>query len=187
MTEDEKQRLRKVEDAIISFDNIAKIVIVDMKERIKALEKSDEDTKSQIYQSCDTKSKEIDKKIKEVKDEIFTAFREEVKSLQKMFIYCLVLMGAMFLLFIGAVVYFNNQDGKIYDKINFHSKDIAQKESKNATNIASVLDDLKYIRGKIDANVHNHHKEEFIKKSEALEKINHNKNQITYLKGRIKK
>ena len=187
MTEDERQRLRKVEDAIISFDNIAKIVIVDIKERVKALEASDDETKSQIYQSCDTKSKEIDKKIKNAKDEIFTAFRGDIKFLVKMFIYCLVLMGAMFLLFIGAVVYFNDQDGEIYDKINTHSQIITKKETKNATNITSVLDDLKYIRGKIDANVHNHSKDEYIKKSEALEKINQNKNQITYLKGRIKR
>lgn len=189
MTKEEKdeERLRGVEEAIIWFKSFAQTFMVDLKERVKSLEKSDEETKSQIYLSCDTKSKEIDTKIKTAKDEIFSIYREDAKSIIRMIIASFTIMGCMFLLFIGAVIYFNNQDGKIYDKINSNSEDITEKESKNATNITSMSDDLKYIRTKIDANVHSHNRDEFMKKSEALEKINHNKNQITYLKGRIKK
>jgi len=89
MTDEEKNRLKSVEEAVIKFSTIADIVLVDVKDRLKALENSNGATGKDIA-SGDSKT----------------------------FWRCMGITGAMFLLFIGAVVYFNNMDGKIFTKLN---------------------------------------------------------------------
>ena len=143
MTHDEEVRLRKVEDAIISFDNIAKIVIVDIKERVKQLEANDEEFSKVIYQTCDLKSKEIETKIKESEEKIYPAIRYGRSSV-------MVLLAGMFSLFVGAVVYFNGQIGSIHEKINKSHKETARNESANSADIKSILSELKYIRTRLD-------------------------------------
>ena len=62
------RRLRSVEDAIIKMEQILEVVLVDLKDRVRVLEKHDAEVQNQIHSSCDFKSKEIDTKCKEVKD-----------------------------------------------------------------------------------------------------------------------
>lgn len=143
MTKDEETRLRKVEDAIISFDNIAKIVIVDIKERVKTLEAHDEEFSKVIYTTCDLKSKEIETKIKESEEKIYPAIRRGRTSV-------LTVIAGMFGLFVGAVVYFNGQIGSVHEKINKAHKESAKTESANSTDIKSILRELRYIRSRLD-------------------------------------
>ena len=53
----EDTRLRKVEEAIIEFSNIAKTVIVDLKDRVRILEKSDAGMEDKIINAMDKVSK----------------------------------------------------------------------------------------------------------------------------------
>lgn len=156
--EEDEKRLRAVEDAIIYFKSFAQTVVVDLKDRVKVLESSAEEDKKQLYLSCDVKSKEIDTKIKLAKDDIYETYREDRKSLVNMNIASFSLSGAMFLLFISAVVYFNSQDGYLHNRINKHTKETATKEATNSTGLSSLLMEVKYIRQKIDANIHTHNK-----------------------------
>ena len=149
MTKDEEVRLRKVEDAIISFDNIAKIVIVDIKERVKTLEAHDDEFSKIMYASCDLKTKEIETKIKESEQKIYPSIRRGRTSV-------MLLVAGMFGLFVGAVVYFNGQIGNVHEKINTALKESAKNEGANSADIKSVLNELKYIRETIDTKVHTH-------------------------------
>lgn len=63
-----EQRLRQVEEAIIEFRHIAKTVIVRHDEDIRDLQSDVENLKTSIYQSCDTKTKEIDDKVKDARN-----------------------------------------------------------------------------------------------------------------------
>lgn len=159
-TEEDEKRLRSVEEAIIYFKSFVEIFAVDLKERVKALEKSEEANKDQMHISCETKTKEIDSKVKDAKDAIYTDVRDVKGSLVKMLLSSYAISGAMFLLFIGAIVYFNNQDGGIHEKINRYKNESVAKESENATSLKSVLAEIRYIRDKIDDDIdkHNQHK-----------------------------
>jgi len=142
--EDENEkRLRSVEEAVIEFRNIAKIVIVDLKERVRTLEVHDEEFSKVIYQTCDLKSKEIATKIRESEEDIYPAIRRGRTSV-------MVLIGGMFSLFVGAVVYFNGQIGNVHEKINKVHKESARTESANSADIKSILRELRYIRETID-------------------------------------
>lgn len=63
-----EKRLRTVEEAIIKMEQILEVVLVDLKERVRTLEKHDAEVQTQMHTSCDLKSKEIDTKCKAVKD-----------------------------------------------------------------------------------------------------------------------
>ena len=55
-----EKRLRTVEEAIIKMEQILEVVLVDLKDRVRVLEKHDAEVQAQIHSSCDLKSKEID-------------------------------------------------------------------------------------------------------------------------------
>ena len=110
MKEDET-RLRAVEEAVIEFRNIAKIVIVDIKERVRVLEARDEDLSKTLHDINHSKSEEIDSKIKQSEKEIYPAIRSGRTSIISIII-------GLFGLFVGAVVYFNSQNGVLHEKIN---------------------------------------------------------------------
>ena len=65
-TENEK-RLRTVEEAIIKMEQILEVVLVDLKDRVRVLEKHDAEVQKQMHESCDLKSDEIDRKCADVK------------------------------------------------------------------------------------------------------------------------
>lgn len=62
-----EKRLRTVEEAIIKMEQILEVVLVDLKDRVRVLEKHDADVQKQMHSSCDLKSKEIDEKCGELK------------------------------------------------------------------------------------------------------------------------
>jgi len=66
LVENEK-RLRTVEEAIIKMEQILEVVLVDLKDRVRILEKHDAEVQNQMHTSCDLKSKEIDEKCDKVK------------------------------------------------------------------------------------------------------------------------
>lgn len=149
MPNEDEIRLRAVEEAVIEFRNIAKIVIVDLKERVRTLEKHDEEFSNTIYATCDLKSKEIDTKIKESEEKIYPSIRRVRTS-------AISIITGMFGLFVGAVVYFNGQIGNVHEKINVWHKESAKIESANSTDIKSILSEIKYIRETIDKHKHTH-------------------------------
>lgn len=63
-----EKRLRTVEEAIIKMEQILEVVLVDLKDRVRVLERHDAEVQTQMHTSCDLKSKEIDSKCKAVKD-----------------------------------------------------------------------------------------------------------------------
>jgi len=149
MPNEDEIRLRAVEEAVIEFRNIAKIVIVDLKERVRTLENHDEEFSKIIYTTCDLKTKEIETKIKESEENIYPSIRRGRTSV-------MVLIAGLFSLFVGAVVYFNGQIGAVHEKINVAHKESARIESANSADIKSVLSELRYIRSIIDKKSHTH-------------------------------
>ena len=82
-------RLRKVEEAIIEFRSIAKTVIVDLKERVRVLEKSDAG---------------LDERIASAVNKVTSTFSWIVTGL--------------FSLFCGALLYFNTEVVTVKDRMN---------------------------------------------------------------------
>ncbi len=147
MNTDETIRLRKVEDAIISFDNIAKIVIVDLKERVKSLEAKDEILASELHQNSDSKTKEIDNKVMLSETDVYAEILRSKTTLVKMIIGVIAIQGSLFMLFVGAVMYFNATDVYLREKIN----GAENSETENSTNIKSISKDLGSISRKLDS------------------------------------
>lgn len=100
----EDSRLRKVEEAIIEFRNIAKVVIVDLKERVRLLEKHNEIASSAI----ETKMAAVASK---------ASSNTATISL------------LLFSLFCGALLYFNAQVGTLHEKINTGDRELNTKIS----------------------------------------------------------
>lgn len=62
-----EKRLRTVEEAIIKMEQILEVVLVDLKDRVRVLERHDAEVQTQMHTSCDMKSKEIDEKCGQIK------------------------------------------------------------------------------------------------------------------------
>lgn len=157
-------RLRAVEEAVIEFRHIANTIVVDHKQRLEKLEAHDKDFQEAVNTSCTMKDKQI------------------AEGDSKTFWRCAGLIGALFLLFIGAVVYFNNMDGKIFDRINRDYEDTVK--VKTLTN--TILSRFDKIEDKLDLMVtHKHDNSDFIKRVEKIENYqNRNYGFLQGLKGK---
>jgi len=145
MTELEKQvndaRLKAVEEAVIKFGNIADIVLVSLEDRVGKLEEHDKVFQDSVNESCTLKDKQI------------------TEGDNKTFAKCLAVCGAMFVIFVSAVAYFNNADGAIHEKINLHHTEATTVTTENKTNIDNIDKLLKEIRDIVrDNSKHTHTK-----------------------------
>ena len=179
MTESEKkehnQRLKSVEEAVIKFGNVIDIVLVDIKSRIKLLEKHDEEFQNKMHNSCDIKSKEIDRKVGESEIRSSDFIKDSRKESRWVSI-------AMFTLFISALVYFNYTDQQITEKVErFHDNTI-----KNNTNSEILINAVDKINKKLDQVIqHKHDRKEIVHRLETIEKYQ-NRN-YGFLQGQNKK
>ena len=127
-----EKRTRKVEEAIIKFQFIADKVLISLEDRMTEAEKDVENIKHSIYQTCDAKTKEVDDKI-----------AEAVKTASRYGIGALSTLGG---LFISALVYFNNENGAIYERINSVSREVTE----DKTNISNVKSSIDVLGSKMD-------------------------------------
>ena len=176
MTESEKKehehRMKSVEEAIIKIGSIIDIVLVDVKSRLKILEKHDEEFQTAMHTSCDTKSKEIDKKVVASEERSSEFIKDSRRESRWLFV-------AMFTLFISAVVYFNYSDQQQTEKTErFHDETV-----KNNTNMEMLLKEVGKINTKIDVVIsHKHDRSEITHRLETIEKYQ-NRN-YGFLQGR---
>lgn len=145
-----ERRTNTIEGAIIKIEQVLEVTLVhqaksisDNQDDIKILKKHDEEFTNAVYQSCDAKTKEIDMKIE--------------KAVGKVYKYLGGSLVGLFGLFLSAVVYFNNQDGEIYNKFNREIANIhiviSDKHEdviENGTNIKTIINTLDKINDKID-------------------------------------
>lgn len=68
--DDIDKRTKRVEEAIIKFEYIADTVLTKHEKRIENCENEIDNLKISIYQACDTKTTEVDKKIADTKSTI---------------------------------------------------------------------------------------------------------------------
>jgi len=139
MTDIEKKRLQEVEEAVIRFAVIADVVLVDMKDRVRALEKRDNEQQANHQQACDNKSKEIDNKT------------------NKVLVKAMAVSCGLFVLFVGAVVYFNGENKDMVSKKTASHRVMYAKMTKyhaetieTATNMKTVIKSLDKINDKLD-------------------------------------
>ena len=135
----DEARLKAVEEAVIKIGNVIEIVIVDIKERLKVLEDHDKAFIEEVNTSCTLKDKQI------------------TEGDNKVFWKTMTVTSGLFLMFVGAVVYFNGVNGDIYEKVNdYHTQSVATAVT-NSTNIINVLDELKEIKTIIKDNSRHTH------------------------------
>lgn len=147
-------RLRAVEDAIIEFKNIAKTVIVDLKDRVKTLEKHDEAFQQAIYSSCDSMNKAVDDKVEKACKALEGSFSIRLNTLadvyDKRIKLLMWVMAGLFGMFVGYVVYDNHQLGAVHEKINHVNENVISSSTKLDIVMAAVDDiqgDLKKANG----------------------------------------
>lgn len=134
-----EERTRKVEDAIIKFEYIADTILVQVENRLVALEKHDEELQAVLYSTCEIKSKEID-------DKVGVAAKALRESFEQYFRWCVGISSGMFLLFVGYVAYDQGQKTVIHDAITVRALD----SKENKTRIDSLADGMAKIVTKLD-------------------------------------
>lgn len=97
-----EERTRKVEDAIIRFEYIADTILVQVENRLCALEKHDEEIQTVLYTTCDIKSKEIDEKVS-------ISAKALKETYDKYFIWCIAISFTLFSMFVGYIAYDQGQ------------------------------------------------------------------------------
>ena len=135
-----ENRLTAIEKTLAKIENVLEIVIVELRGRITKSEKDISHLESSMYTSCDIKSKEIDEKIAIATRKIW------------------YVIGSLFFLFIGAVIYFNDANNNIYASMNSSHTRIYDKISdnnkptiENTTNIKVILQTVEKMDDKLDA------------------------------------
>ena len=142
----EEERIRKLEEIVIKLETFLETMFSKSQDdhnnvlgKVLALEKFKEDVTNQMHTSCELKSHEIDNKISKAMDKVYW------------------MLGSLVLVFIGAVVYFNNANSQIYATMtSSHSKvydRIAENNKptiENTTNIKVILTTLNKIDEKLD-------------------------------------
>lgn len=93
-----ERRMRTVEEAIIKIEQILEVVLVDLKDRVRVLEKHDAEVQKQMHESCDLKSGEIDSKVAEAKKSL----SDYIKDSRALFFK---IVGSAIFLGIGFVIY----------------------------------------------------------------------------------
>jgi len=172
LNEQEAKQMKQMSDAIIKIEQILEndkefkeIVVNDLKQRVRVLEKHDEEFMKEVSTSCVLKTKEIDSKIEKSEDKTYTDMRSMKSSLIKMIIVAFGIQGSMFGLFVGAIVYMNNEHGDIYDKINEEHTAMALIRSnehkvvvENGTNIKTIIRTLDGMSTKFDTLLQHDHR-----------------------------
>ena len=97
MVENER-RLRTVEDAVIKMEQILEVVVVDLKDRVRVLEKNDATVQKQMHESCDLKSTEIDKKCNAVKNDC-NSFIKDSRTLFFKIVGSTIGLGLLFIMY----------------------------------------------------------------------------------------
>lgn len=149
MTHEEEVLVRLeefVKNTYVRLQDAVNTIKLDVDENKKHIDRLDDS----IHGSCDNMTHLVDRKIDKSKDEVVTSIDDKLKPLYFQMKLMWTAIGSMFFMFIGAVVYFNNQDGFIHNKINEgHTaiyKDIADKHEdvvENGTNIKTILSILR--------------------------------------------
>ena len=125
-------RMRKVEDFILSQLNTLLELSQSLKSRVEVLEEHDVEFMAIVHSTCDVKNKEISK----AREESIAISTAHADSNHKQ---TWAVIGVMFSMFIGAVLYFNNAN-----------TDRAIASQKNATNIEAITHALDKIDSKLD-------------------------------------
>lgn len=126
------ERLRKLEDFILSKMDTILDLAKDLKERVGALEDKDSEFIHLVNHNCTIKDKEIQKAREEAID-ISTSHADTIHS------QTMKILAGMFMLFIGAVVYFQVQ-----------VQDRAVASQHNRTSIDNISHSLDKIEVKLD-------------------------------------
>jgi len=172
LTEQEAKQMSEMSEAIVKIEQILEndkefkqMVVNDLKQRVRVLEEHDGQIQKEMSTSCTLKTKEIDDKIEKSEDKTYQDMRIIKGSLIKMIIAVFGIQGAMFTLFIGAIVYMNNEHGSIYNKINDEHTAMALIRSgqhndvvENGTNIKTIIRTLDQMSFKFDSLLKDNHK-----------------------------
>ena len=102
MTENELKEFSDVKLAIVKIEKILEIVVIDLKDRVRILEKHDEEFQKVIYQSCDNMTNQVDTKVAEAK-RFSSSYIKDTKTL------VLGIIGGIIMLGIIAIVYFEKR------------------------------------------------------------------------------
>lgn len=139
-----------MKEALSKIQYIIDEVLVEFRRRIKTLEQHDEDFQTAVYQSCDAKTKEIDTKITFATVRLEKDFDRRINVMADVYdkrimtIYWVI--ATLITMFIGAVVYMNNEHGSIHEKVNKVNENVVR----NGTNIENMNSTLASIDKKLD-------------------------------------
>jgi hypothetical protein len=134
-----EERTRKVEEAIIGFEYIAKVILVQHENRLCSLEKHDEEIQAILYSSCDVKSKEIDDKLNVVAGSIRTQYDKYVT-------WGISIIAGLFFMMLGYVAYDQGQKANIGTALEAR----AVSSQENRTHIEVIHNTLDKIDSKLD-------------------------------------
>lgn len=126
-----EERTRKVEEAVIKLSVVAE-TFVKIESRVTRNEGEIDKLKTSIYQSCDSKTKEID-------DKVASAISDVEGLLDKHFVWAVGLITGLFFLFLGGLTYLNND-----------ISEVQVESTKNTTNVENIYRVLDKIDGKLD-------------------------------------
>lgn len=98
---------------LAKLEQTLEIVLVDHKQRLTKNEKSIDHIENSLHGSCDSMTKAIDNKIEKSEDHTYERIRETKVSVVKMIVGQGTVIALLFGLFVGAVVYFSNENTAI--------------------------------------------------------------------------
>lgn len=158
---DIKKEMTEMQKTMSKIEFIIEEVLVELRNRIKSLEKKDEATTAAMNTSCELKSREIDKKVKESKDEV-SDFIKDSRRESRLLLGLLATssFGTMLTMFLTLNAADNDlqvdyvaKNSLLHEKLNnYHTETI-----RNNTNITSVLNSLESINNKLDRVITHSH------------------------------
>lgn len=164
MTEDDRKRLKAVEDNVFELKGISQSLkqlvekdvehikedMSDIKDDVAMLKKHDEEFTKAMYESCDAKTKEINMTVDEEIAKALVPIKETATQNRR------ALYG-LFALFVASLAWLTLQDailrdarlaedGRIHEKMNKHIEKSATQEGSHSATLNEIFKDIREIK-----------------------------------------
>lgn len=151
------KRVRLIEDAVLEIKSLITFIKEFMdttKQDVAMLKKHDVEFTTAMHLSCEAKTEEIKRTVDEELDKALKPVHEKATANRQ------ALYG-LFVLFVGSLAWLTLQDSMlrdensasdlvIHERINKIATDTAKEEGSTEATLKLILDEIKYIKGKVD-------------------------------------